>query len=196
MNETIRYYDNNAEMYYQSTIGANVNEVMKRFLAYLPEGGTILDTGCGSGRDVRAFCDMGYTATGIDASSELVNLARQRLGINATLGDMSRWIADVPVDGIWCCASLMHLRDEGIKSFLINTKYNLKPGGTLFISVKTGVKTGIDYAGRYIRNFTEEELRTLIYDIKHLDIIECWYNEDALMRDDFRWLNIIAERQD
>lgn len=196
MNETICYYDNNAEKYYQNTIGANVNEVMKRFLTYLPEGGTIVDAGCGSGRDVKAFRDMGYIATGIDASSELVNLARQRLGINVTLADMSRWIADVPADGIWCCASLMHLSDERIKDFLINTKYNLKPGGSLFISVKTGVETGIDYEGRYIRNFTEEELRTFIHDIKHLDIMECWYNEDALMRDSFRWLNIIVVRQD
>ena len=158
MNETIDYYNRNADAYYRNTVDADFDRLRRKFVSYLPEHGRIIDIGCGSGRDVKAFRDMGYEAVGLDASTEMARVAREQLGIDVITGDMSEWIAEEPYDGIWCCASLLHLHEEKADRFLSNLKYNLKDNGIILISVKEGIETGIDEKGRYIRNYTEEEL--------------------------------------
>ena len=105
---------------------------------------------------------------------------------------MSSWIAGEPYDGIWCCASLMHLDDEACRRFFVNLNHNLKPDGVLYISVKSGIETGTDEAGRYLRDFTEEDIRDLTGTVTGLQIRELWYTEDTLKRNDFKWLNAIA----
>ena len=193
MSITMDYYNNNADQYYWTTVGVDLDATRKRFASYLPAEASIIDMGCGSGRDVLAFCDMGYNAIGLDASEELVSLARERLGIKAYVGDMSYWLAEEPFDGIWCCASLMHLDDAACRRFFLNLNNNLKPGGVLYISVKSGIETGIDKEGRYLRDFSEEEMLELIESVKGLHLKELWYTEDALSRRNFRWLNVIAK---
>lgn len=194
MNRTIDYYNNNAEQYYQTTITADLDSARKKFASYLPAGASVIDIGCGSGRDVLAFNDMGFNAVGLDASDELVELARERLGINVVVASMSSWRSYKSYDGIWCCASLMHLDDAECKQFFANLDCNLKSRGVLYISVKSGISTGIDEVGRYMRNFTEEEIREMVDIVPGLLIKELWYTEDSLQRNDFRWMNVIAER--
>ena len=195
MNKTIDFYNNNADQYYQTTITADLDDARKKFAEYLQPEARIIDVGSGSGRDVLAFRDMGFNAEGIDASEELVRLATERLGITANVADMSDWIADEAYDGIWCCASLMHLNEEDCERFFSNLKYNLRTGGVLYISVKTGIETGTDAAGRYFRNFNEEDIRELINKTAGLRLSELWYTDDTLSRRDFRWLNVIAEKE-
>lgn len=195
MNETIRYYNRNAEQYYKDTINADVSGIMTRFLAYLPKGGSIVDVGCGSGRDVRTFCALGFEAIGLDLSEELARIAGEKTDVKIIVADMASWMAEEPVDGLWCCASLMHLDEEGLKRFISNIEHNLKPGGTMFVSVKTGVETGIDESGRYFRNYSKEELLKLLDSASCLVIQECWETEDMLARKQFKWLNVIAVRE-
>ena len=195
MNKTIDFYNNNADQYYQSTVAADLDAARKKFAEHLQPEARIVDVGCGSGRDVVAFRDMGFSAEGIDASEALVRLATERLGITANVADMSDWIADEAYDGIWCCASLMHLNEEDCERFFSNLKYNLRTGGVLYISVKTGIETGTDAAGRYLRNFNEEDIRDLINKAAGLRLSELWYTDDTLSRRGFRWLNVIAEKE-
>ncbi len=192
MNGTIDYYNSHADDYYQATAGADLDETRKRFAAYLPTEARIIDMGCGSGRDVLAFRNMGINAVGLDASEKLVKLAKERLKIPAIAADMSVWIADDPYDGIWCCASLMHLNNEDCRIFFSNLKYNLKPGGVMYVSVKSGIETGIDASGRYMKNFTEEDVKELADMEEGFKIAELWYTEDTLSRRGFKWLNVIV----
>lgn len=194
MNKTIDYYNEYADSYYQKTVGVDLDMTRQRFAAYLPTEARIIDIGCGSGRDVLAFSNMGYNAIGLDASEELVKLAVETLGVKAFCANMSTWISGEPYDGIWSCASLMHLNDEECKRFFENLRYNLKLGGSIYISVKSGIETGEDAAGRYMRDYTSEEIEALINTVPGLKIREIWYTEDTLSRRDFKWLNIIAVR--
>lgn len=75
MNQTIDYYNRNADIYFESTVGADFTDAHERFCAYLPKGARIIDIGCGSGRDVWAFLEGGYLAMGLDAVSG-VSLSR------------------------------------------------------------------------------------------------------------------------
>ncbi len=188
MNDTIKYYNQHAGEYYKSTIDVDFEQLRRRFVSLLPEGTRIIDIGCGCGRDVKAFCNMGYQAIGLDASEELANEAKKNLGVEVIIGDMTTWRAQEPFDGIWCCASLLHLREEEANAFFQNLQYNLKPDGILFLSVKEGIKTGYDEKGRYMRNYTEQELKRK-FETAGLEIIEIDTSEDGLGRAGFRWLN-------
>ena len=136
MRSTIDYYNRIADSYYWTTVGIDMSKLRNAFAAYLPAEARVIDLGCGSGRDVMAFGDMGHEASGLDASKELVELAKERLEVKASVGDMVTWRASEPYDGIWCCASLIHLNEEEKKRFFGNLQYNLKPGGVIYISVK------------------------------------------------------------
>ena len=100
MNSTIDYYDRNADEYYARTADVIFDEIYSRFLKYIPKCGRIMDLGCGSGRDVKWFCDHGYEAYGLDASEELVKKASDALGITISKGLIEEWVADNPFDGI------------------------------------------------------------------------------------------------
>ena len=191
MNRTVEYYNNTAKEYFDSTSQVDLEDLYERFLAYIPAGGSIMDLGCGSGRDVKWFRDHGYDAYGLDASEKLVRIACEKLEIPIELSTIEEWVADDPYDGIWCCASIMHLDDEAIEQFFSNLKDNLKPAGVLFMSVKSGIETGTDRYGRYLRDFEERDIHELLARHQELELKELWYTEDKLSRDTFKWLNTL-----
>lgn len=194
MNKTIEYYNNNANDYFDSTSQVSLEELYNKFLSYIPIGGSIMDLGCGSGRDVKWFRDHGYDAYGLDASEKLVSIACRKLQIPIELGIIEEWVAEEPVDGIWCCASIMHLDEEAVEQFFSNLKYNLKSKGVLFMSVKSGIETGIDRYGRYLRDFEESDIHELLARHQELELKGLWYTEDKLERDSFKWLNILVKK--
>lgn len=193
MRSTVSYYDKNAEEYYRSTVDVDLDQARLRFAAYLPEHAQIIDVGCGSGRDVKAFCEMGFQAVGLDVSEKLAQIASRELGVRIIVGDMATWVAAEPFDGIWCCASLLHLTDEQVRQFADNLRMNLKPGGAIYISVKSGITTGFDEKGRYMQNFTEEELAELLQRAE-IEIVEEWDSPDKMDREGLWWINVVGVR--
>ena len=194
MRSTIDYYNRIADSYYWTTVGIDMSKLRNAFAAYLPAEARVIDLGCGSGRDVMAFGDMGHEASGLDASKELVELAKERLEVKASVGDMVTWRASEPYDGIWCCASLIHLNEEEKKRFFGNLQYNLKPGGVIYISVKEGIETGTDEEGVYTSNCTADELKSFL-DGAGCEILETVVTEDAMGRPGVKWLNVIAKKR-
>ena len=199
MNRTIDYYNNNADSYYEQTAYVDFHEkdISSNSLYEFCTFCLLRISGCGSGRDAAAFCRMGYEAEGLDASSELAAIATRKQNIDVTVCNMEDWIADEPYDGIWCCAALLHLTDDQIRRFFENLKTNLKEGGVLFISVKTGIETGYDEKGRYMRGFSQVELQDIIVEANafgnNLEIAEAWETEDGMERD-VKWVNMITKR--
>ncbi len=195
MNSTINYYDNNADTYIESTANVDFSDIYSRFLSYIPDGGRIMDLGCGSGRDVIWFREHGYEAYGLDASKELVKRIMKEYDIPVFSGLIEEWTTSTLFDGVWCCASLMHLDDDALEQFFGNLKWNLKPNGVLFMSVKSGIETGYDDRWRYLRNFTEKDIHEIIEHNRELKLSELWYTEDKLARDSFKWMNAIFTYQ-
>ena len=191
---TIDYYNRNADWYYWTTVGVDMDALRKKFASYLPGEASVIDMGCGSGRDVMAFSDMGYDAVGLDGAKELLKLAEERLEIRTVNADMSEYKAPAPYDGVWCCASLIHLNDTEKQRFFGNLDRNLKTGGVIFISVKEGISTGTDKDGLYLSNCTAEEIRRYL-EGAGCAILETGETEDALNRGGVRWLNIFARKK-
>lgn len=78
---TIDYYNQNAKQYYKSTVSLDFSDNRDRFLKYLPAAGHILDFGCGSGRDTKAFLKKGFLVTAVDGSKEMCKLATKLCAI-------------------------------------------------------------------------------------------------------------------
>ena len=149
------YYTEHAEEYIASTLHADLSECYAMFEPYLPQGGSVLDVGFGSGRDMLYFKSKGYEVYGIDAEPKFVEHARA-LGLkNVEVADVLQYAPTMKFDGIWACASLLHLPlnklDEAIKKLLSM----LNKGGVLFASMKEGSFEGVDEKGRPMLKISE-----------------------------------------
>ena len=130
----------------------------------------------------------------LDASDKLAQLARSELGIVVITANMTSWKTDEPYDGIWCCAALLHLHEKEARTFLQNLQYNLTANGILFLSVKESIETGLDDKNRYMKNYSEAEMRELMGNAG-LNVLELSRTKDKLGRDDFAWLNVFAKKE-
>lgn len=195
MNEqTISFYDANAKSYADSTIGLDMSILHNEFLSNLPAGASILDAGCGSGRDALKFKTLGFDVTAIDASAELVKIAFQNIGQNVIQKSFEEINWNDKFDGVWCMASLLHLNDEELIKALGNIALSLKDDGIIFASFKAGEGSSYDDKGRFFNYHTMEELLEFFETFTGLFTnVKCFYNKDSMGREDTQWISVIAK---
>lgn len=141
-----------------------------RFLSAVGVDGSVLDAGCGSGRDAKAFLGRGYRVIAFDASYELVKLAKEHTGLDVQL----RTFADVKeqacYDGIWACASLLHVSQAELPAALAGLWNALKPGGAFYLSFKLGTSERLQ-DGRHFTDVEEPQLREWFAGLPDVDPI-------------------------
>ncbi|MBN2885897.1 MAG: class I SAM-dependent methyltransferase, partial [Chromatiaceae bacterium] len=115
---TIGYYDTHATAFFAETVEVDMGALHARFLARLEPGARILDAGCGSGRDARAFRARGYAVTAFDASPTLAALASAHCGCAVEVLRFEDVSWRECFDGIWACASLLHVPLAGLPEVL------------------------------------------------------------------------------
>lgn len=193
MNETIGYYNTHAEAFISSTLNADMSETRDRFLRYVMPGGKILDAGCGSGRDSLAFVNAGFQVTAFDASEEICRIASEYLGFPVECQRFEYLEGENEYDGIWCCASLLHVKATDLPDVMTRLKKLLKPGGIIYISFKEGEKEWIK-DGRYFHNISSVGCQRLLEETG-LEIREIFETGDVREgRNSERWVNAIASR--
>ena len=194
IDDTIQYYQQNASAFVKGTVSADMRDVQMRFLRMLPSHAYILDFGCGSGRDARAFLEMGYRVDAVDGSVELCRMASEYVGIPVKQMLFEELSAFEQYDGIWACASILHLPREQLEGVLQKISDALKAGGVLYTSFKYGEFEGIR-DGRYFTDFTEDSFKNLMEGIPSLQTVETWVTGDVRPgRENERWLNILLEK--
>jgi SAM-dependent methyltransferase len=191
---TLDYYNTHAEEYARLTSAADMTDNYRRFLKYVPQGGTIADIGCGGGRDLRYFSDHGYTAMGIDASPQLCTIAHEYSGCPVTCTDFLAWTPDIRFDAFWANASLLHLPYDGILKFFRTKTQYLKTPGILYFTMKSDIPEGPDDKGRYFTPFSEALLEDILLTARDFSILDRWSNPDRLGRKDHTWQTIILGR--
>ncbi len=196
MSSTIDYYNKNAELFVGDTADVSFNEVQDRFLSLIPSGGAILDFGCGSGRDTKYFLSKGFSVDATDGSSKICEIASKETGIKVLQMMFDELDEDCKYDGIWACASILHLPKEELIGFLKKMVRAVKPDGIIYTSFKYGEFEGYRNE-RYFTYFTEESFRSFAKDIKELRIIQRWVSADVRPgRGDEKWLNLIIQKTD
>jgi len=136
---TIAYYDHNQKRYFERTHGRLDQAALHEFCSRVPQGGRILDAGCGTGRDLRYFNRLGFQAEGFDASGEMVALARAQSGCRVWQADlMLLSLAKESHDAVWAHGVLSHLPAPGCQRAMASFFATLKTGGMLFVSINEG----------------------------------------------------------
>ena len=191
MSETIDYYDKNAKSFADSTADIEFSEMQDSFLSNLKEGASILDFGCGSGRDTRYFLKKGYKVTALDGSAELCRIAEEKTGVPVIQMDFNGFDEKDKYDGIWACSSILHLPKQELKQVLVHMEQALHIGGIIYTSFKYGEFEGMRN-GRYFTDFTEDSFRNFLTEIERLMLEKLWITRDARPgRQDEKWLNVL-----
>lgn len=128
---------------YEATYASRYGAIVDRFAASLPAGSLVLDAGCGPGRDLARFAAHGHGARGFDLNPTFVDKARRHAP--TTLGDLRTIATHYPAgsfDGVWASASLVHLPADDTALVLAQFATLLRPGGRLFVSVRSTGETG------------------------------------------------------
>lgn len=189
--QTLDYYNANAQAFAASTVSVDFSATQRRFAQLLPPGGRILDFGCGSGRDSKFFLQEGFDVTATDGSAELCRLARELTGLPVRHELFQDFAETNTYDGIWACASILHLPKAELAGVLAKMVAALKPGGVIYTSFKYGDFEGTRN-GRYFTDFTEEGFRSFMQPIEGIRIEDWWVSADVRPgRGDERWLNLL-----
>lgn len=194
MNKTLNYYNNNSKEYIEKTLQGNTNNLCNNFLNNIKKGGKILDLGCGSGRDSLEFIKRGYKVTAVDGSKEIASIASKIIGQPVICSKFEDLKLEEKFDGIWACASLLHVNRKDIINVIKNISLNLKEDAVFYMSFKYGEDEYIDENERYFNCYTEKTFKEMIERVKNLKIKEIYITGDTLGgRENLRWLNILLE---
>lgn len=185
------YYEINAKRYAEETFSVDMSEQYKKFLPLLREQARILDLGSGSGRDACYFQKKGYQVTALEPSKNLCREIRKVFSGKIVCSDIQSYQPEQRFDGIWACASLLHLQEKEVLSFFEKINLYLNDNGIIYLSGKNGLPTGEVPDGRYFLEFTEALKEKILVTNERMKLEELWYTEDVSGRKGFRWVNMI-----
>ena len=194
MGNTIDYYNENAKKFIDGTVAVDFKHIQDTFLDLLPEHATILDFGCGSGRDTKYFLEQGCMIDAMDGSLELSKAASKYTGINVKHMLFQELNEKEKYDGIWACASILHVKKEELPEIIRKMSMAAKANGIIYLSFKYGDFEG-ERNGRYFTDMTEESMAKLLVDFPEFTVEKQWITGDVRVgRGDERWLNMILRK--
>jgi len=193
MSQSVAYYNEHAQAFLDETLYVDMSSLYDAFLPHLPENAHILDAGCGSGRDSREFLARGYRVTAFDASDKLADLASRAISHSVSVRTFDQVSEYQTYDGIWACASLLHLPPQQIPQALAKLWQALKPGGMLYVSFKRG-EGQREQNGRHFTDATEEQLKSWASALHKAGKIAIWQTADRRPGRDEYWLNGVFQK--
>lgn len=199
-NSTLEYYNRNAGSFISTTVDVEFTDIQDWFLRYLEPGALILDFGCGSGRDSRYFLSKGFRVEACDGSEEMVRIASETSGIPVRKMLFEELDEEERYDGIFACASILHVPFEGLPDILARMERALKNEGTVYVSFKYGNYEG-ERNGRYFTDMTMDRLQECLKAAadksgrKGLRVVESRVTCDVRPgRESEKWLNAILQK--
>ena len=190
---TLGYYERNADSYFKMTHDADLTAVYQSFVRWLPMGGSILDAGSGSGRDTLAFGRRGYEVEAFDSSPALCKLSTAFTGVTASVRRFQEVQEKEKFDGVWACASLLHVPELELREAISRLVRALKAEGVLYISFKYGAGERVAEDGRLFVDMTEDRLRNVLQGVRSSKLECVWrtFGEGKFKGRD-EWLNALV----
>ena len=134
-------YDQIAGLYAarQAARGPSFPDLRAAFAARLPQVGDVADLGCGPADDGALLARAGHRVVGIDRSARMLAYAARMLPGHVVQADLRRLaLAGQSIDGIWCCAALLHVPLDRTRAALDEMRRILRPGGWLALVTAAG----------------------------------------------------------
>lgn len=199
--QTISTYNQNAKTYYNLNKDSTANEDLKElnkyrelFLMYFQKNPKILDLGCGAGRDCEFFHKQKCNVVGIDLAEEFITLNKEHFPeIEFKKMDMLQLtFKENEFDGVWSCASLLHLEKTDIKQALQEAYRILKSEGVFYLSLKTTKKDKpkqLDNDKRFFEYYEEDEIIKILENIG----FEIIFQKTELLNKN-EWINLLIQK--
>lgn len=190
---SLRFYSQNAIEYADKTMMLNMEGIYPFFLQYIPPNGKVLDAGCGSGRDSLYFLRHGYQVAAFDASAEMCREAERRLLQPVQQLKFEQLACDSMFDGVWACASLVHIPWSEQGRNISKLLQALKPGGVLYASWKYGSNFHTEGC-RCFCDMDEKRVAEVTKQLKETQLLEQWISF-GIENTEQKWLNTIFQRR-
>lgn len=199
-NKTTAFYEGNA-----TDIAARYEAVESSVIATvsrLRSHGSVLDVGCGSGRDISRLASLGFDVYGVDASKNLIDEATKRhpelegrIMFGALPSDLP--FADQTFDLVICSAVLMHIAPESLPAAIEALAARVSKGGYLLVSVSSN-RSGLDSNsrddnGRIFFDHSEQTLLTLMESQK-LGPVGYNTSSDSMGREEIIWTTHVSKK--
>ena len=187
------YYQKNYKEYHEKTFFVDPSSFLTPVAEKLKHGATILDIGCGSGRDLLWFKNRGFNVIGFERSHGLASLARKNAGCEILEGDFETYdFSQLSVDAIVLVGALVHLPHSKAPAILNSISRALKDDGNILLSLKKGAGNTTDSHGRVFYLWNDGELRDLFKD-QGLDVIDSFQQSSMIGTDDV-WIAYVLEK--
>ena len=187
---TLSHYQQSAEGFREGTRDHDVSQNIDALLRHIQGSApfTVLDFGCGPGRDLQAFTRLGHVAIGLDGTERFTQMAREDSGCEVWHQDFLK--LDLPAerfDGIFANASLFHVPTQELERVLSELHASLKPGGVLLSSNPRGDNREGWSGKRYGAYHDLENWRAMLTAAGFVEL-EHYYRPAGLPRDQQPWL--------
>lgn len=194
---TLAHYNQRAEDFRAGTrdhdVRQNIDALLRHIKGQPPF--TILDFGCGPGRDLKTFSGLGHLAVGLDGAEAFARMARSDSGCEVWQQDfLALDLPDARFDGVFANASLFHVPSQVLPGVLRQLQATLKAGGVLFSSNPRGDNVEGWNNGRYGAFHDLERWRRLMSEAGFFEL-EHYYRPAGLPREQQPWLASVWQNQ-
>jgi SAM-dependent methyltransferase len=187
---TLKDYDQRADAFWEGTRDHNVSQNVEALLQHI-EGKApfaILDFGCGPGRDLKVFSDLGHRAVGLEGSTRFADMARHYSGCEVWQQDFLKLaLPSRHFDGVFANAALFHVPSQELPRVLVELHAALKERGVLFASNPRGHNDEGWNRGRYGAYHDLESWRRYMLDAGFVEITH-YYRPAGMPREQQPWL--------
>jgi len=195
---TLSHYNERAEDFWKGTRDHDVNQNITALLQCI-EGEppyTILDFGCGPGRDLKVFAELGHVAVGLDGAAHFAAMAHAHSGGEIWQQDFLKLdLPDSHFDGIFANATLFHVPSQELPRVLLELHASLNPGGVLFSSNPHGHNEEGWDGGRYAAYHDLDTWRRYLSAAGFIELNH-YYRPAGLPREKQPWLASVWRRHD
>ncbi|WP_413439023.1 class I SAM-dependent methyltransferase [Sulfuriferula sp. GW1] len=187
---TLQHYNQRSEDFWEGTRHHDVSQNIAALLQYMDGESpfTILDFGCGPGRDLKVFAELGHRAVGLDGAAQFADMARAHSGCEIWQQDFLK--LDLPqhhFDGVFANAVLFHIPSQELPAVLKQLHATLKPRGVLFSSNPRGNNTEGWNGGRYGAYYDLQTWQRHMSDAGFIELTH-YYRPSGLPRAEQHWL--------
>ncbi len=196
VDRTLDHYNRRADAFWEGTrqhdVSQNIEALLRHIGAEPPL--TLLDFGCGPGRDLHTFAQRGHVAIGLDGAIALADMARAHSGCEVWHQDFLQLkLPDAYFDGVFANASLFHVPKPELPRVLRQLRDTLKPDGVLFTSNPRGNNEESINGERYGAFYDLAGWRSCLY-AAGFDELEHYYRPEGLPMEQQPWLASVWRR--
>ena len=188
------FYEKHHRTYFNTTVNIDPSCFLEALAKRLRPGATVLDIGCGSGRDLLWFSEQGFHPTGFEQSTSLAALAREHSGCDVIVGDFLTFdFSALNYDAVVLIGSLVHVEKDILPKILVEIVQALKENGLMYVSLKARQGRCNQADGRIFVLWSPKELEPIFLG-SGLNVEDFFISQSKKTRSD-QWLNFLLRKQ-